>query len=115
MTTLHSRRAFVASSSAAAALFSSHLRGLDSLLAAASPRLFSTVADKVPAKLQPFPMAQVRLRDGLFATALDTNRRYLHSIPNDRLLHTFRLTAGLPTSAEPLGGWEAIDCELLTT
>jgi DUF1680 family protein len=112
MTTLLSRRAFVASSFASAALFSSPLRGLDFLLAATSPLLVSTVADKVPAKLQPFPMAQVRLRDGLFASAMDTNRRYLHSIPNDRLLHTFRLTAGLPTSAEPLGGWEAIDCEL---
>ena len=25
----------------------------------------------------------------------------------DRLLHTFRVTAGIPSSAEPLGGWEA--------
>ena len=25
---------------------------------------------------------------------------------SDRLLHTFRLNAGLPSSARPLGGWE---------
>src|SRR5271157_1001295 len=112
MNALLSRRTFLASSSAVAALFSSPLRGFRSLLAAPSPGLATSVANKVPAKLQPFPMAQVRLRDGLFATAMDINRRYLHSIPNDRLLHTFRLTAGLPTTAEPLGGWEAIDCEL---
>ena len=31
---------------------------------------------------------------------------------SDRLLHTFRLTAGLPSSATPLGGWEAPDVEL---
>ena len=30
----------------------------------------------------------------------------------DRLLHTFRINAGLPSSAQPLGGWEAPDCEL---
>jgi len=28
------------------------------------------------------------------------------------LLHTFRLTAGLPSSAEPLGEWEKPECEL---
>jgi hypothetical protein len=30
----------------------------------------------------------------------------------DRLLHMFRVTAGLPSHAEPLGGWEAPDNEL---
>lgn len=30
----------------------------------------------------------------------------------DRLLHMFRVTAGLPSRAEPLGGWEAPDNEL---
>jgi DUF1680 family protein len=27
-------------------------------------------------------------------------------------LHTFRINAGIPSSAQPLGGWEAPDCEL---
>jgi len=31
---------------------------------------------------------------------------------SDRLLHNFRLNAGLPTSAVPLGGWEAPKSEL---
>ena len=30
----------------------------------------------------------------------------------DRLLHMFRVTAGLPSSAQALGGWEAPDNEL---
>jgi len=107
-----SRRTFLASSSAAAALFSSPLHGLRSLLAPPSSVPTSAVGDKALAKVQPFPMAQVRLRDGLLNSAMEINRRYLHSIPNDRLMHTFHLTAGLPTTAEPLGGWEAIDCEL---
>jgi DUF1680 family protein len=40
------------------------------------------------------------------------NRRFVLGQDPDRLLHTFRLTAGLPTSAEPIGGWEAPNNEL---
>ena len=63
-------------------------------------------------KVKPFPTAQVRLRNGPFKEAMEANRRYLLSLPPDRLLHTFRLNAGLPSSATPLGGWEKPDCEL---
>jgi DUF1680 family protein len=60
----------------------------------------------------PFPMKNVRLLPGAFSAAAEANRRYLKTLPPDRLLHTFRLTAGLPSSAEPLGDWEKPDCEL---
>jgi uncharacterized protein len=60
----------------------------------------------------PFGMSNVRLGPGAFSAAAEANRRYLKTLPPDRLLHTFRLTAGLPTSAEPLGDWEKPDCEL---
>jgi DUF1680 family protein len=63
-------------------------------------------------KVHPFQLSQVRLRKGPFLDALDIDRRYLHLLPNDRLLHTFRLTAGIPSNAEPLGGWEAPDTEM---
>jgi len=68
--------------------------------------------EKVSWKTQPFPMKQVRLGKGPCTNAMEADRRYLHSLPPDRLLHTFRVNAGLPSSAEPLGGWEAPDCEL---
>jgi DUF1680 family protein len=68
--------------------------------------------EKVSWKVVPFPMTQVRLGDGPFKQAMEADRRYLLSLPPDRLLHTFRITAGLPTSAQPLGGWEAPDCQL---
>jgi len=68
--------------------------------------------EKVSWKVQPFPMKQVRLGDGHCKMAMEADRQYLHSLPPDRLLHTFRLNAGLPSSAQPLGGWEAPDCEL---
>jgi len=68
--------------------------------------------EKVSWKALPFPMKQVRLGAGPCKTAMEADRQYLHSLPADRLLHTFRTTAGIPTSAQPLGGWEAPDCEL---
>ena len=68
--------------------------------------------ERVSWKVQPFPMKQVRLGDGHCKMAMEADRQYLHSLPPDRLLHTFRLNAGLPSSAQPLGGWEAPDCEL---
>src|ERR1035441_10727853 len=60
----------------------------------------------VPAKVQPFPMGQVRLLPSVFLEAAEWNRGYMSRLPADRLLHSFRLNAGLPSSAEPLGGWE---------
>jgi DUF1680 family protein len=68
--------------------------------------------EKAPWKALPFPMKQVRLGDGPCKIAMEADRQYLHSLPPDRLLHTFRVTAGIPSSAQPLGGWEAPDCEL---
>jgi DUF1680 family protein len=63
-------------------------------------------------RVQPFDLAAVRLRPGAALEALETNRRYLMGLDPDRLLHMFRVTAGLPSSAAPLGGWEAPDNEL---
>ena len=57
-------------------------------------------------------MKNVKLQPGAFSAAAEANRKYLKTLPPDRLLHTFRLTAGLPSSAEPLGEWEKPDCEL---
>ena len=62
--------------------------------------------------VQPFDLQAVRLRPGPVLDALETNRRYLLALDPDRLLHMFRVTAGLPSAAAPLGGWEAPDNEL---
>lgn len=68
--------------------------------------------EKVEWKYKDFPMPQVSLEDGILKNAAEINLRYLNLLPNDRLAHNFRITAGLPSNAEPLGGWEAPDCEL---
>ena len=70
------------------------------------------VAAAVPLKLHAFPLKDVRLLDGPFHDAMELDKAYLLSLDADRLLHTFRLTAGLPTSAKPYGGWESPGCEL---
>src|SRR5262252_8294353 len=72
----------------------------------------STGVDRavVASHARPFPMNDVRLQPGAFSAAAEVNRGYLKTLAPDRLLHTFRLTAGLPSSAEPLGDWEKPDC-----
>ncbi len=77
-----------------------------------SRRLVSRRPSPFVAPIQPFPLNQVRLRPGPFLDALQVNRRFLLSQDPDRLLHMFRITAGIPSSAEPLGGWEAPENEL---
>ena len=68
--------------------------------------------EKISWQALPFPMKQVRLGDGPCKIAMEADRQSLHSLPPDRLLHMFRVNAGLHSSAQPLGGWEAPDCEL---
>jgi hypothetical protein len=63
-------------------------------------------------KLQPFPLASVRLSPGIFKQQEEINARYLDSLAVDRLLHTFRITAGISSSATPYKGWEDPTCEL---
>jgi DUF1680 family protein len=65
-----------------------------------------------PARLRPFDLGSVRLRPGMALDALEVNRRFLMGLDSGRLLHMFRVTAGLPSAAQPLGGWEAPDNEL---
>jgi DUF1680 family protein len=64
------------------------------------------------ARIRPFAMTEVRLLDGPFKDAEDWNRAYMQRLPADRLLHNFRVNAGLPSSAEPFGGWEEPKGEL---
>ena len=70
------------------------------------------VEPKIEIKAKPFDLKDVRLLDGPFTEAMELDRKYLHKLDSDRLLHMFRVTASLPSSAEPLGGWEKPDCEI---
>jgi uncharacterized protein len=57
--------------------------------------------------VRPFDLTRVRLLPGPVLDAMLVNRRFLMAQDPDRLLHMFRVTAGLPSDALPLGGWEA--------
>ena len=61
---------------------------------------------------RPFDLKEVRLLAGPFEQAMERDRRYLHELDSDRLLHTWRINAGLPSNARPLGGWEKPYCQL---
>ncbi|HEU5217490.1 MAG TPA: beta-L-arabinofuranosidase domain-containing protein, partial [Gemmatimonadales bacterium] len=87
------RREFVALSTAAAALPLS--------------RRWTLVPPPPAAAVTPFDLSRIRLLPGPLYDEMQVNRRFLLAQDPDRLLHTFRLNAGLPSSAEPLGGWEA--------
>ncbi|KAF6136338.1 hypothetical protein GIB67_043055 [Kingdonia uniflora] len=55
----------------------------------------------------------VRLDENSFhGKAQQTNLEYLLILDVDRLVWSFRKTAGLPTPGEPYGGWEATNMEL---
>lgn len=73
------------------------------LLAALLPEAHATRSPGV----RPFALSQVRLLPGPFETAQALDQRYLRSLNADRLLHGFRVNAGLAPKAARYGGWES--------
>lgn len=57
--------------------------------------------------LQPFDLHDVRLLDGPFLHAQQRSAAYLLSLDPDRLLHGYRVNAGLKPRAPVYGGWES--------
>lgn len=51
-------------------------------------------------------LENVRLAEGPLLERQRVHLAYMKSIDPERLLHNFRVTAGLESKAEPLGGWE---------
>ncbi len=60
----------------------------------------------------PFPLTAVRLLSGPFQANTGRTHAYLKFLDPDRLLHMFRVNAGLPSTAAPCGGWESPTTEL---
>jgi hypothetical protein len=81
--------------------------------------LVKTTAAPVPAipkaaplKAEPFPLESVRLLDGPFRDAMLRDKAYLLILDPDRLLHNFRVTAGLlpPPSHWAVGRSPTANC-----
>lgn len=60
----------------------------------------------VPVQAYAFNTKDVQITGGLFKKAMDLDAVYLLEIEPDRLLHRFRLYAGLPVKGAIYGGWE---------
>lgn len=96
----------------AVALTGPYLRAAQPLFGQVRAEARRPVKERIEFLAVPFPMEQVRLLDGSFLTALKTNHEYLAMLAEERLVHNFRVNAGLQSSAEPLGGWESPNVEL---
>ena len=70
------------------------------------------VKDIVPLKALSFDLKDVKLLESPFLEKQRTEIKWLLSVDNNRLLHTFRLNAGIPSKAKALGGWEEPNVEL---
>ena len=78
-----------------------------SSVAAAAPSRGARAAPDAQRRPEPFPLRDVRLTDGPFFDAQQRNRAYLLSLEPDRMLHNFRVNAGLEPKAPVYGGWES--------
>jgi DUF1680 family protein len=66
----------------------------------------------LPVRVKLFALNEVELERGPLQQARDWSRAYMLRLGTDRLLHNFRINAGLVSNADPLGGWEAPKSEL---
>jgi len=78
------------------------------------------VALKAPIKAYSFNLRDIRVTQGPFKENMEREGKWLLSLPVERLVHSFRVNAGMNTPKpgsptkmpKPLGGWEALDMEL---
>jgi DUF1680 family protein len=71
-----------------------------------------TVTDKQRAVVSAFDLKSVQLLESPFKQNMERNGAWLLSINTNRLLHNFRVNAGLSSNATAFGGWEKLDVEL---
>src|SRR5687768_16025066 len=79
--------------------------------AAAAGALPAFARDEVrgpPRRVSYFPLADVRLGEGPFLAAQKLDEAYLLRLEPDRMLHNFRVNAGLKPKAPVYGGWESV-------
>jgi DUF1680 family protein len=72
-----------------------------------TPAAMAITLQQLPAKTEGLPLSAVRLKPSIYSTAVEVNRKYLLDLSADRLLHNFRLYAGLKPKAPIYGGWES--------
>lgn len=68
--------------------------------------VFACLTTGLHAQVRPFPLSAVRLNDGPFLHAQQTDKKYILSLDQDRLLYPFYREAGIETNAKSYGNWE---------
>ncbi|ODU83282.1 MAG: glycosyl hydrolase [Novosphingobium sp. SCN 63-17] len=96
----HSRREILASAATSAI-------ALGLLPAGAGAVTKSVLPAFGKARLRPFDLADVELGESPFLHAQRMTEAYLLRLQPDRMLHNFRVNAGLPPKAHAYGGWES--------
>ena len=75
---------------------------------AAAPTTQPAAPSAQPLPAEPFALTDVRLLAGPFKDAQDRDATYLRSLEPDRMMHNFRVNAGLQPKAPVYGGWESV-------
>jgi uncharacterized protein len=71
-----------------------------------------TIKPQIQVKAYSFDLSAVKLLDSRFKENMERDGKWLLSIDNKRLLHSWRINAGMSTNGRSLGGWEGLDVEL---
>ena len=80
---------------------------------------FTSLSMTAQTVCQPFALTDVKLLPSRFQRNMQRDSAWIANIPVNRLLHSFRNTAGVYSALEggydaklKLGGWESLDCDL---
>ena len=80
---------------------------------------FASLSLTAQTVVHPFTLSDVKLLPSRFQRNMQRDSAWIASIPVNRLLHSFRNTAGVYSALEggydaglKLGGWESLDCDL---
>ncbi|MCX6011927.1 MAG: glycoside hydrolase family 127 protein [Chloroflexi bacterium] len=71
-----------------------------------------TVKPQIQVKAYSFDLSDIKLLDSRFKENMERDGKWLLSINNRRLLHSWQVNAGMSTNARSFGGWEGLDVEL---
>ncbi|MEO8884875.1 MAG: beta-L-arabinofuranosidase domain-containing protein [Mucilaginibacter sp.] len=70
------------------------------------------LAVKITNKASSFNLQDVQLLDSRFKQNMQRDGKLLLALDTKRLLHSWRINAGISSNAKAFGGWEALDVEL---
>jgi uncharacterized protein len=117
---LSRRQALAALGAGAAAVIAEQVLVSDGIPPSSSPQASAGVApepsgyapDGTAGRAAALPLRAVTLLDSPFRQNQARNTTYLLFLDPERMLRSFRLNYGEPSTAEPLGGWEKPDSQI---